>query len=140
MSGGTWTTQNKVLPGFYLRFRSAVSAGLTVGERGAVTICEPLSWGPVAQVMEVAAGDDMRKFTGYDITDPKNLFLREIFKGSNRTNGPSVLYLYRPTASGSAQAAATIGGLTVTAKYPGGRGNDIAVAVTERPLPRIPSK
>lgn len=131
MPGGTWTQQNKVLPGFYLRFRSAASAGLTVGERGAATICEPLSWGPVAQVMEVAPGADMRKFTGYDITAPQNLFLREIFKGSNRTGGPSVLYLYRPTASGSAQAAATIGGLTVTARYPGVRGNDIAVSVTE---------
>lgn len=34
MSGGTWTTQNKVLPGVYIRFKSAGGAGLTVSDRG----------------------------------------------------------------------------------------------------------
>lgn len=52
MAGGTWTTQNKIRPGVYIRFRSAQNTALTVGERGVVTICEPLSWGPVAQAPE----------------------------------------------------------------------------------------
>lgn len=131
MAGGTWTSQNKVRPGVYIRFKSTAGLGLTVGERGTVTICEPLSWGPVAQVMEIEAGMDVTPYTGYDITNPKNLFLREIFKGSNRTAAPRKVLLYRPTASSSAKATVTIGTLVVTAKYPGARGNDISIVVTE---------
>lgn len=131
MAGGTWSSQNKVLPGVYIRFKTGTSLGLTVGERGTATICEPMSWGPVAQVMEVAAGADMTPYTGYDITAPQNRFLQEIFKGTNRTSAPTTLLLYRPTASGSAQAKVTTGSLTATALYPGARGNDISVVITE---------
>lgn len=130
MAGGTWTTQNKVLLGVYIRFKSADALGLTVGERGIVTICEPMSWGPVAQVTEVTPDMDLTPITGYDITAPENLFIRQIFLGTDRTNPPTKLLLYRPTASGSAQATATIGELTATALYPGARGNDITIIVT----------
>ena len=130
MAGGTWTTQYKVLPGVYIRFKSAAALGLTVGERGIVTICEPMSWGPVAQVTEITPDMDLTPITGYDITAPENLFIRQIFLGTDRTNPPTKLLLYRPTASGSAQATATIGELTATALYPGARGNDITIIVT----------
>lgn len=131
MAGGTWNAQNKVRPGVYIRFKSSGQMGLTTGERGVVAICEPLSWGPVAQVMEINAGDDMTQYTGYDITSPNNLFLNEIFKGSNRTDGPSKVLLYRPTASSSSEATVTTGSLTATALYPGIRGNDISIVITE---------
>lgn len=131
MAGGTWTSQNKVRPGVYIRFTSSRGLGLVVGERGVVTICEPMSWGPVGVVQTVEAGDDMRPYCGYDITAPQARFLNEIFKGSNRTSAPYRLYLYRPTASGSAEATATSGVLTATAKYPGVRGNDITIVITE---------
>jgi hypothetical protein len=131
MAGGTWTTQNKVRPGVYIRFTTNRALGLTVGERGVVTICEPMSWGPVGEVMTVANGDDMTPYTGYDITNEKNRFLREIFRGTNRTSPPTTLYLYRPTATSSAKATVTTGTLTATAKYPGVRGNDITIVVAE---------
>lgn len=131
MAGGTWTSQNKVRPGVYIRFTSSRGLGITVGERGTVTICEPMSWGPVGQVMTVEAGADMTPFCGYDITAPQAQFLNEIFKGSNRTPAPNTLLLYRPTATGSAQATATTGVLTATALYPGVRGNDITIVITE---------
>ena len=131
MAGGTWTTQNKVRPGVYIRFTTNRALGLTVGERGVVTICEPMSWGPVGEVMTVANGDDMTPYTGYDITNEKNRFLREIFRGTNRTSPPTTLYLYRPAATSSAKATVTVGALTATAKYPGVRGNDITIVVTE---------
>lgn len=130
MAGGTWETQNKTLPGVYIRFRTAAALGLTVGERGTVTICEPMSWGPVAQVTPVTPDMDLSTITGYDITDPENLFIQQIFAGTNRTNAPTQLLLYRPTASGSAQATVTEGQLTATARYPGARGNDISIVVT----------
>lgn len=131
MAGGTWTDQNKVRPGVYIRFHTGSNAGLTVGERGVVTICEPLSWGPVGEVMTIESGANMVPFTGYDITHEKNRFLREIFRGTNRTSAPTLLYLYRPTAASSAKATVTTGVLTATAKYVGARGNDITIVVTE---------
>ena len=135
MAGGTWDTQNKKYPGVYIRFRSTGGLSLNVGDRGTVAICEPLSWGPVAQVMEIAAGADMTPYTGYDITNTKNRFLNEMFKGTNRTPAPNKVLLYRPTASSSAEASAKIAPLTATAKYPGARGNDITVIVTALATP-----
>lgn len=129
-AGGTWTVQNKVRPGIYFKFRSKNKQNLTVGDRGKVTICEPMSWGPVGKVMEIAAGDDLTPYTGYDITDAHNRFASMIFSGSNRTAAPTKLLLYRPAAADSAKAAGTIAPLTATAKYPGSRGNDIVVIAT----------
>lgn len=131
MPGGTWTSQNKVLPGVYIRFKTGQATGLTVGERGIVTICEPMSWGPVGQVTPVTLTTDMTPITGYDITAPQNRFLQEMFKGTNRTGAPTTILLYRPSASGSAQATVTTGLLTATAVYPGARGNDITIVITE---------
>lgn len=131
MAGGTWTAQNKIRPGVYIRFSSVPDNSLTIGERGVVTICEPLSWGPVAQVISVTADTDVTTITGYPMSDPKNRFLREIFKGTNRTDPPREVLLYRPAASSGAAASATISPLTVTAKYQGARGNDISVIITE---------
>lgn len=131
MSGGTWTSQNKVRPGVYIRFTSTQGLGLTVGERGTVAICEPMSWGPVGTVQTVEAGVNTTPYCGYDITSPNALFLQQIFLGTNRTDGASKVLLYRPTATSSAQATATTGVLTATALYPGVRGNDITIVITE---------
>lgn len=131
MPGGTWTYQNKVRPGVYIRFTSTRGLGLTISDRGTVAICEPMSWGPVGVVQTVEAGTNTTPFCGYDITSPNALFLQQIFLGTNRTAGANTVLLYRPTASGSAQATATTGNLTATALYPGVRGNDITVVITE---------
>lgn len=163
MAGGTWTAQNKVRPGVYIRFKSAAGAGLAPGDRGTVTMCKALPWGPVGQIMEIEAGADMAPFTGCGITEPQNLFLREIFKGTDRTPGPKELLLYRPSVPGMAAARVTVpaeeeiggseadaaelggtetsqlnttdtpaaGGLLVTANYPGSRGNDISIIISE---------
>lgn len=118
------------MPGVYINFKTNQSARLTVGERGVVAICEPMSWGPVGQIMTVEAGADTTPFCGYSLTEPGARFLNEIFKGTNRTNPPRQVLLYRPSASSSAQAQATLGALTAKALYPGVRGNDISVIVT----------
>lgn len=131
MAGGTWATQNKVRPGVYIRFKSGTGLGLTVGDRGVVAICEPMSWGPVGQVMAVDNGADTTPYCGYPITEPGAMFLREIFKGTNRTSAPRQVLLYRPSATSSSKASAKISPLTVTALYPGARGNSITVIVTE---------
>lgn len=131
MAGGIWTTQNKIRPGVYFRFKSASNTNLTVGDRGVVAICEPLSWGEVATVQAIENGADVTPYIGYDISSSQAMFLREIFKGSNRTSAPTMVYLYRPAATGSAAATATVSPLTATAKYAGTRGNDITLVITE---------
>lgn len=131
MAGGIWTAQNKVRPGIYINFKTGVVSAVPPGTRGTVAIVEALSWGPVGQVMTIDAGADLTPFIGYALTDPQALFMRELFKGTNTTGGPIRVLLYRPGASEQAPASAVLseGGITATAKYPGVRGNDIAVTV-----------
>lgn len=133
MAGGTWTAQNKIRPGVYIRFRSEQDVGFTVGGRGTVAICEPLSWGPVGVVTELTAGQDPTAVIGYPLTSPQARFLQQIFRGTNRSSGASRVLLYRPTGTSSAEATASLTPLTATAKYPGVRGNDITVAVVAIP-------
>lgn len=128
---GTWTNQNKVIPGIYIRFGSSQQGSITAGDRGTVAICEPMSWGAPGQVVTVNAGEDVTPYCGYDITSPNARFLREIFKGTNRTSGASTVLLYRPTAAGSVAASGSAGNLTFTARYVGARGNDITIVVVE---------
>lgn len=130
-AGGVWTNQNKIRPGVYIRYKSKKSTGLTVGERGTVTIPKALSWGPEGQLMTIEAGADMTAYTGYDLTHEKNRFLLELFKGTNRTAAPTKVLLYRLAATGSAAAKAAIAPLTVTAQYPGVRGNELTIVISE---------
>ena len=136
MAGGSWNgVQNKIRPGVYIRFTSNRDLGLTVSDRGTVAIAAALSWGPVETVQTIAAGADMTPYTGYDITNPKNKFLNEMFKGTNRTAAPNKVLLYRLGATGQTAATATISPLTASAKYPGTRGNDISIVITELTTP-----
>ena len=44
LGGGTFTSQNKTLPGSYINFVSADSAQALLGESGTVTLGLGLSW------------------------------------------------------------------------------------------------
>lgn len=135
MAGGTWTAQNKVRPGIYINFRSAEDNAINIGTRGRAAICEPMSWGPVGVVQQLSADALLSSggavpYCGYDISAPEARFLREMLKGTDRTPAPTTILLYRPEASSSAKAEAEISPLTITAKYPGVRGNGISVSIT----------
>jgi hypothetical protein len=121
MPEGQWHVQNKVRPGVYINFKSEKQALGTLGERGIVSLPLSLSWGPAKQVIAVEAGADTFDTLGYPITDPKLLLVREALKRAR------MLLLYRLNTG--TQATATIGDLTVTAKYGGTRGNDISIVV-----------
>ena len=47
--GGTFTVQNKVLPGAYVRFLSSGNP-VAMGERGIAALALELDWGPENQV------------------------------------------------------------------------------------------
>lgn len=131
MAGGTWTSQNKVRPGVYINFTSAQDFGLTIGDRGVVAICEPMSWGPVGVINKITVDLDTTPYCGYPIYGSGALFLNEIFKGTDRTNPPTTVLLYRPAADSSASATVTTGNLTATAAYPGELGNNLSIIITE---------
>jgi hypothetical protein len=110
-----------VRPGVYINFRSEQQALGTLGERGIVSLPLALPWGPAKQVIAIEAGADTFEALGYPITAPQLLLVREALKRAR------TLLLYRLNAG--TQASATVGGLTVTAKYGGARGNDISVVI-----------
>lgn len=133
MAGGTWTAQNKVRPGVYINFATAETGGLSVGERGTVAIAQVLDWGAFSEVQTVEAGTDTTPMTGYALSDTHNLFLQQIFLGTNRTSGANKVLLYRLPTTGNVAASVTTGNLTATAKYAGTRGNDISISITADP-------
>lgn len=129
MAGGIWTSYNKTIPGVYINTKSKGNVNASIGEKGIVAICEPLSFGPTGVISEYIPGTDPTPIIGSDLTSADALFLREMTKGSSQTNGPLKILIYRPTGTSGVAATATIGDLTVTANYTGKRGNDITIIV-----------
>ena len=124
MGGGTFTVQNKILPGSYINFVSTASAA-TLGERGTAALPLELDWGPEGQIYTLEAGEFNQtalEVFGHDATAAELLLIREALKRC------STLLVYRVNAGGS-KAGATVGGMTVTARWGGTRGNDIKVAL-----------
>ncbi|MCY9733516.1 phage tail sheath family protein [Paenibacillus alvei] len=121
MAGGTWTTQNKVRPGVYVRFQGEAAPSGAVGERGIVALPLTLSWGPVKEVLELHAGEPVFEQLGYELTDDALLLVREAFKRAKK------VLLYR--LNEGAKAAATHNQLKVKARFGGVRGNDIQLVV-----------
>lgn len=121
LGGGSFITQNKVLPGAYINFVSAASASATLSDRGIVTMPLELDWGVEGQVFEVSVADFQKnsmKFFGYAYTDDRMKGLRDLFKYAK------TLYAYKLNAGGT-KAACTF----ATAKYPGIRGNDLKIVI-----------
>ena len=124
IGGGTFTVQNKILPGAYINFVS-MGTNAKMGSRGVAGLPLELNWGPESQVFTMTATDfnaSSLKVFGYDPTDANILLVREALKRAK------TLLIYRVNGGG-AKASATVGGMTVTAKWGGTRGNDIKVAV-----------
>lgn len=130
--GGSWDgNENKIIPGVYQRYSSNDGVTIQPSTRGIVTIPLALSWGPVGVVQTIDAGADLTPYTGYDSIDAHNRWAQEMLKGTNRTSGPYRILLYRLNGTGGKKATVTTGSLTATAKYPGTRGNDITIVVTD---------
>ncbi|MCC8097981.1 MAG: phage tail sheath family protein [Eubacterium sp.] len=124
--GGTFVTENKVLPGAYINFISKERALGTVGERGVVALFYNLSWGNF-EIMSITAEDfqtNCMKLLGYNYSDDKVKPLREIFAG-----GASEILLL-PVINGSDTAEAAVDSLTIKAAKMGGRGDYITVVIT----------
>ncbi|HGT0129153.1 TPA: phage tail sheath family protein [Clostridioides difficile] len=121
LGGGTFVTQNKVLPGSYINFVSATRATSSLSDRGIVAMPLELDWGIDEEVFQVTS-DDFEKYStkyfGYDYTHEKLKGLRDLFKNIK------LGYFYK--LNKGVKASCTI----ATAKYSGIRGNDLKVIVT----------
>lgn len=120
LGGGSWLTQNKVLPGCYINFASLAKASAALSDRGVAAAPFVLSWGPESTVIEVTAAEfkkNSRSIFGYDRDAPEMLALREIF--SNATK----VYCYRLGTGTKAECA------YAEAKYGGTRGNNLTIKI-----------
>lgn len=82
LGGGTFTVQNKVLPGAYINFVSAARASATLSDRGTAAFPLALDWGPENEVFTVESGDFQKnslKLFGHAYTADALRPLREIF-------------------------------------------------------------
>lgn len=123
LGGGTFLTQNKVIPGSYINFISAARASATISDRGYCAMAMELDWGIDGEVFTVEAEDlqkDSLKIFGYDYTSPKLKGLRDLFLNAK------TLYCYKLNSAG---VKATND--YATARYGGVRGNDIKIAISK---------
>lgn len=120
LGGGTFSSQNKVLPGSYINFVNASRAATALSDRGIVAMPLLLDWGESGKVFKVNAEGfqkDCLKVFGYTYDSEEMCGLRDLFK--NIRTG----YFYRLNAG--VKAACTY----ASAKYGGIRGNDIKIIV-----------
>ena len=121
LGGGSFTVQNKELPGAYINFVSAASASAALSDRGIATMPLELDWGESGKVFELTNEDFQKnslKILGYSYDDDKLKGLRELFLGAR------TLFAYRLNGGG-VKATNTF----ATAKYSGTRGNDIKIVI-----------
>ena len=86
LGGGTFVTQNKILPGAYINFVSATKATASLGERGVVAI--PLALNKKAgEVIEITRLDfvsNCKDITGFAYNSTEVAPLREIFCNAHK--------------------------------------------------------
>ncbi|MHB8064782.1 MAG: phage tail sheath family protein [Ruminiclostridium sp.] len=122
LGGGTFLTQNKVLPGSYINFISAARATAALSERGVAAMPLELDWCVDGSIFMVEAADFQKssmKIFGYTYTHEKLKGLRDLFK--NIKTG----YFFK--LNNGVKAACTY----ATAKYSGTRGNDIKIVIAQ---------
>jgi Phage tail sheath protein. len=120
LGGGTFLTQNKVLPGSYINFTSAARASATLSDRGVVTLPLIMDWGVEDAIFTITNEEfqkDSLKILGYDYTSTKLKRLRDLFLNA------TTLHAYR--LNGGVKATNTF----ATALYSGIRGNDITIII-----------
>lgn len=120
LGGGTFTSQNKVLPGSYINIKTAGGSVITIGERGTVALPIALSWGKtgVYTVTAVEFQQNSIGVFGYSYTADEMQELREVFMHAQK------VLVYNLNEGGKAATCTH-----ATAKYAGSRGNALKVVI-----------
>lgn len=121
LGGGTWLSQNKILPGSYVNVIGIKSATSALSERGIVALPMVLDFGKDGEVIELTSADFQKnslKILGYAYGDDKMKDLRDIFVYAKEV-------LVYKVCAGTTKAANTY----AEAKYVGERYNDIKIVI-----------
>lgn len=121
LGGGTFTVQNKVLPGAYINFVSASNISNVFGERGTGAVGMSLDWcdGTIHRVTKEDFQKNSLSIFGYEYGAEKLAWARDFFK-----NGKTLIFAGLNT-SGAVKASNTY----CTAKFYGTRGNAIKTVI-----------
>lgn len=120
LGGGSFTAQNKLLPGAYINFVSASGDAEVLSQRGIVAVPLAMDWGPEKTVVEMTAEEfsgDTRRILGYTRDSEALRDLREVFCHATKC------LIYRLNAGAKAQND------LAEAKYGGTRGNSVKIVV-----------
>lgn len=120
LGGGTFSAQNKILPGAYINFVSA-RRDYELSQRGTGAIAFETDWGPENEIISLEADTFQRKcmaIFGYDAGESKMKGLRDFYRHAQK----GLLYRLSNNAKKASCAFAD-------AKYSGTRGNDLKIIV-----------
>lgn len=129
-AGGTWTVQNKQRPGAYINFVSVPKPVGTIGDRGVMTACLPMTWGPAGQLItlygeDLLNGKSLAKVGCTAFDTEESLPYRLALAGSYKA------LLFRADTGGiKATNVISNGVLTANAKHAGTTGDSISVVIT----------
>lgn len=120
LGGGSFTVENKVLPGAYINFVSSVRGSFMPGERGTGAMGFAMDWGDdgIVEVDRENIRSDCFKLFGYEYDHEKMVYIREFFRHGKK------LYVGRIN-NGGLKASCKY----ADAKYTGSRGNYIFVEI-----------
>ena len=124
LGGGTFLTENKILPGYYMNVVSRSAASATLSDRGTATIPLELDWGVENAIYTVTNEDfekNSLKIFGYPYDSDKMKGLRDLFKGAK------TLHTFNLCSVNSGAAKADC--IFATAKYKGVAGNHIKIKI-----------
>ena len=79
--GGTWTSQNKILPGAYINFLTNAPLSITPGDRGVVVLLQEMSVGKCRGETYSITATDKSQYPE-DATDNDKLLVNEALKGA----------------------------------------------------------
>jgi hypothetical protein len=77
---GTWTSQNKILPGAYINFLTNAPLSITPGDRGIVVLLQEMSVGIAGGIYKITVTDESEYPDG--VTAADKLLVNEALKGA----------------------------------------------------------
>lgn len=121
LGGGSFTIENKVMPGAYINFVSDKRGDFTLTDRGIGAMGIALDWGSISPVVvdKSEIRQDCIKLFGYDYYSDEMIYIREFFR-----HGKTLIV---GRINGGTKAQNDL----ASAKYSGLRGNSLCVVITK---------
>lgn len=139
---GTFSKANRPQrPGAYFNWRTAQPVSIASPLSGVVAVPFTHDWGPLEETVRVNSFAEFQQVFGNSTDTDGYMSVLQAFEGENVENrgGAGEVVCYRAGSDDADSAARTIDNtgaadaLTVTARYPGTKGNDLYTQVIETP-------